>query len=68
MCVISEIGITIEGVDTNEITLYEVYDEDGTCQASYSSEKDFITFILKTDRDAELRLYTDNFVYSGWLQ
>lgn len=66
MCVISENGITIEGVDSGEITSYEVYDEDGSCVASYSSERDFISFLYNTDMDVELRLYADGYVYSGW--
>lgn len=68
MCVISENGIAIEDLDPSEFTLYEVYDEDGACQASYSSERDFIAFIFQTEGDTELRLYTDHFIYSGWLQ
>lgn len=67
MCVISENGITIEGIDSGHITSYEVYDEDGHCLTSYSSERDFIAFIFQTESEVELRLYTNNFVYSGWL-
>lgn len=66
MCVISENGITIDGADTNEITLYEVYDDSGYCLVSYSSERDFISFLYNTDMDVELRLYADGYVYSGW--
>lgn len=67
ICVISENDIIIEDTDTNGITLYEVYDEDGFCVASYSSEVDFIAFIINTNQeDVELRFYTDNFIYSGW--
>lgn len=66
MCVISENGITIEGSESSEFTLYEVYDEDGACLASYSSERDFTAFIFQTESIVEIRLYTDRFVYSGW--
>lgn len=66
MCVISETGISIESADSSEIILYEVYDEDGTCLASYPSERDFITYLFQTDKNVELRFHTDNIVYSGW--
>lgn len=65
MCIISENGIFIDGVGYH-FNLYEVYDEDGTCLISSSSEEDFITFIFIVDENVEVRLYTDNFVFYGW--
>lgn len=67
LCVIGEFGLTIDDSENPQIYLYEAYNEDGFCVASYSSEVDFIEFIINTNREnVELRFYTDNFIYSGW--
>lgn len=66
VCTISQDGISIAGMDNPQIFVYEAYDTDGACIISCSSEAEFISLIYQIQDEIELRLYTDDCVFSGW--
>ena len=66
ICTISQDGIYIAGIDRSQISVYEAYDIDGLCIASCSSEAEFISFTYQVQEEIEIRLYTADYVFSGW--
>lgn len=67
MCTINESGISISGMDTSSVILYEAYDVYGEMLVSYVSQYEFITFIYATCDEIEVRFYTEDVILSGWL-
>lgn len=67
ICTIDPTGISIAGIDTTSISLYEVYDADGELLAAYSTEADFISYIFQIQEEVEIRFHTADAILSGWL-
>lgn len=68
ICTISPNGINIQSVNTEEITAYDIYDTEGGCIASFTTEQDFISFIYSLDGTVEIRIHTDGYVFHGYVQ
>lgn len=66
-CEITLNGISISGIDTSGISLYEVLDIDGITLASFETEQDFLTYLFTLEETVGIRLYLDGFVLSGFL-
>lgn len=68
MCEITYESISVENVPTESILLYEVYAEEGSCLAEFSSESDFIDYVYASDSDVlEIRLHLEGYVLRGYL-
>ena len=65
-CEITIDGISISGVDTSGINLYEVLDIDGITLASFETEQEFLTYLFTLEETVGIRLYFDGFVLSGF--
>lgn len=66
-CEITLNGISISGIDTSGISLYEVLDIDGITLASFETEQNFLTYLFTLEETVGIRLYLDGFVLSGFL-
>lgn len=66
ICTVSETHLTIAGIDNSQFSYFEAYDVDGILIASFFTEAEFISFLLQSDEEIELRIYTDDYVFSGW--
>lgn len=66
-CTISEEGIFIQGIDTNEIISYEAYDIDGACILACTNPLEFSSFVLSMSEDLEIRIMTHNYILKGYL-
>lgn len=66
-CVISCDGISIQGIDTSEIFLYEVCAPDGETIASFVSEIDFAHYLMNEDSEVEIQLHVEDYILSGYL-
>lgn len=60
-------GVQIPGVDLSEILLYEVYDSEGILIATFSSEDGFIDFIFSNPNSFQIRLITNSWIYTGYM-
>jgi hypothetical protein len=66
MCTISEIdGLSISNVDQEDIYVFEIFDENGSCIASCLNEADFIYSLFSLSGCAQIRLTIDDVVYVG---
>lgn len=59
-------GIDIETIDSDEIYLFEAYIDD-ICIASFSEEMEFVAFLFSYSNEVEIYIYTDDYVYIGFL-
>lgn len=66
-CEITLNGISISGMDTSGISLYEVLDIDGIALASFETEQEFLACLFTLEQTVGIRLYLDGFVLSGFL-
>lgn len=66
-CEISMDGISISGMDTSDIYLFEVRNDNGELLNSFVSEHEFITYLYTFDETVEIRLYFEDFVLRGFL-
>ena len=64
---ISEEGIFIQGVDTDEIQSYEVYDLDGSCLLVTNDLQEFVSFILDNNDIIEVRFLLSSFLLKGFI-
>lgn len=68
ICTITPDGINIPSVDTAEITAYDIYDTEGGCIATFTTEHDFNSFIYSFNGTVEIRVHTDGYVFHGYVQ
>lgn len=66
-CEITLNGISISGMDTSGISLYEVLDINGVPLSSFETEEEFLTYIFTLEETVGIRLYLDGLVLSGFL-
>lgn len=66
-CEITLNGISISGMDTSDIYLFELRTENGELLNSFVSEHEFITYLYTLDETVEIRLYFEDFVLGGFL-
>ena len=53
---------------SSEFISYEVWDEDGCeCEASFSDETSFVSFLDNLEGVKQLRLYSSDYVYIGYI-
>lgn len=64
---ISQEGLSIPDINNDEITLYEVIDEYGTCLATFTTEAEFISFIFMNEGTIEIRFHLDEYILQGYL-
>jgi len=67
ICTISPDRVFIPSVNSDDILSYEVYDSEGSCMASFTSEADFIFFIYDTEGTVEIRIHVDGYVFHGFI-
>jgi hypothetical protein len=67
VCTISSIGVFIPSITSDEILLYEVYNSDGDCIGSFTSDLDFISFIYKIKGYFEIRIHIEGYVFHGYI-
>lgn len=65
MCTINANGIEIGGVNPTQIFQYDICDLDGNCLVSFSSEPEFVEYILSSTEEIEIVLYTEDYIYFG---
>lgn len=68
-CTIStETGVTISGVETDDIISFELFDESGElCFATFNNGFDFASFLFSLEGDYVIRFVTENKTYSGYI-
>lgn len=66
-CEITVDGISISGMDTSGISLYEALDINGVQLASFESEQEFISYLFTVEETVKIRFYIDGFTLSGFL-
>lgn len=66
-CIITPEEITVSGLSSDDINLFEVYNLDGKCIGSFTNKSDFLQFVFQTSDNIEILLYTDDYVLSGIL-
>ncbi|MCM1141832.1 MAG: hypothetical protein NC453_24945 [Muribaculum sp.] len=66
-CSIDMNGIEIEGVNTELIYQYDICDLDGECLITFSTEIEFIEYVLSATEEIEIRLYIEDYFYFGYL-
>lgn len=67
VCIISTEDLIIIGTDTSDITLYEIYDEDGFCLASASNKADFLACIFTIRGTLQIKFHSEHYILSGWI-
>lgn len=67
VCAISSEEMSIEGIDTNSILKYEVYDETPDLIMSFLSQKDFIDFVFCSSGPLIIRLVFEDYALIGYL-
>lgn len=67
-CILSPADIEIQGVQTSDIYLYEVCDENETTVLSTSSMDEFLSYVLQSEEQLGIRVYTLDFVLFGWIK
>lgn len=67
LCIINPEGIVIENADTSGIYQYDVCDLEGEIMVSFSSEPEFIQYVLSSTEEIGIRLYTEDYIYVGYL-
>lgn len=66
-CILSPAGIEIQGVQTSDIYLYEICDENQTIVLTTSSMGEFLSYVLQSEEQLGIRVYTTDFVLFGWI-
>ncbi len=67
VCIITHESVDISSISSEEIYLYDVYDTNGGCIASFTSEQDFTKFLYETTGTIEIRLRIKGYVIHGYL-
>lgn len=67
LCVISDQGLYIPGVASEDIILYEVYSEEGEILASFLSQSEFISYTSSYDKTLVICLHLQDYVLQGVL-
>lgn len=66
ICTIDTGGIEMEGINPSEIYQYDVCDLEGEIMVSFSSEPEFIQYVLTSTEEIGIRLYTEDYIYLGY--
>lgn len=61
-------GVCINGVDTGEITLFEIYDPEGMIVASFVDEHSFVDYLFTLEGEYQLRFLTSDMAFTGWIE
>ena len=61
-------GVCINGVDTGEITLFEIYDPEGMIVASFVEEHSFVDYLFTLEGEYQLRFLTSDMAFTGWIE
>jgi uncharacterized protein YozE (UPF0346 family) len=68
-CTISDTdGVSITTVDTEDIYLYEIYDNSSCCIATFSNDYDFVSYLFSLSGDYLIQFTTADNIYSGYIQ
>lgn len=61
-------GVRINGVDTGDITLFEIYDPEGLIMASFVDEQSFVEYLFTLEGKYQLRFLTSDMAFIGWIE
>lgn len=61
-------GVRINGVDTGDITLFEIYDPEGLIMASFVDEQSFVEYLFTLEGEYQLRFLTSDMAFTGWIE
>lgn len=61
-------GVCINGVDTGEITLFEIYDSEGMIVASFVDELSFVDYLFTLEGEYQLRFLISDMAFIGWIE
>lgn len=69
LCTISDTdGVSITTVDTEDIYLYEIYDNSSCCIATFSNDYDFVSYLFSLSGNYLIQFTTADNIYSGYIQ
>lgn len=60
-------GLSFSGKDTIDVVGYELIDENGCILDSFTDESEFVEYLFSLQKPTEIRLYTDQYVYIGYI-
>lgn len=67
MSVIYGIGVSIPGIDKEDIVSYSIYNEDGALIAEFANDVEFASALFALRGIYELRITLDDYYFSGWI-
>lgn len=65
-CTITPSEVKISEVDTDDIYLFEIYDESGICVGAFSDAESFTDFFFSRSGAFEVRFHTSQHVFRGY--
>lgn len=65
-CTITPSEVKISEVDTDDIYLFEIYDESGICVGAFSDSESFTDFFFSRSGTSEVRFHTSQHVFRGY--